>query len=124
MRNSKLIFYLLGLVGFVLICAFMDLGAARGAMRYKILADAAAFPAVLLLSFGAVVGISRDFFDIFSYVLSRILVIFNRAHTDISYYDFKIARGQRKRSSPRHAYFAGLTLLLLSAGFTVMFYLA
>lgn len=122
MRKRALIFYLSGFVGFVLICIFMDFGAARGAMRYKILADAAALPAVLLLSFAAVVGISVDLLDIFSYALSRVLVIFNRNHTDISYYDFKMARRHRKRIPPRHAYFAGLFLLFLSLGFTVMFY--
>ena len=119
----NLVFYIFGFFIFVLVCTLMNFASFEGAPRYKILSDAAALPAVLLLSLGVVRSISGDVLDIFVYAISHLFGNFFH-RKNVNYADFKKERQERKRAPIYHAYIAGCVFLVFSVAFTVIFYTA
>lgn len=118
---------LFGGVLFFLLTLLWQLGGAVGAARYRILADSAVLPAVLLLAIGAALALSRGgLFDIFLYSFSRLSLIFAPLpRGEVSYYDFKERRHRQARDEWAYLpLLAGAFYLFLSLVFTLMFYRA
>ena len=123
--KSFLASFFFGAVGFLLASLLLKFWAGAGASQYKILADAALFPSVILIGAGAVLSLVKiGFFDIFGYAFSRISLLFAPLpRAEISYYEYKAGHQPRGYASLPFC-LSGALFLLLSLAFTLLFYRA
>lgn len=93
-------------------------------LNARYLSDGCFVAAVLLVGVGGLGCIScTGFFDIFSYAMKSLLTLFTplrRPRDQISFYDYKLLRAEKRGASPRFilavgAFFLGLSALLLWA---------
>ena len=95
------------------------LGGVGSAWSLRALSDGCFVTTVLMGGMGALVWVSSTgFFDMFSYGIHSLLVLFTvlrRPEDHVSFYDYKLAK-DAKRGKPMHnLLFAGLVLIALSA---------
>ena len=90
------------------------------ALNARYLSDGCFVAAVLLVGIGALAWIScTGFFDIFSYAVKSLLVLFTslrKPQEQISFYEFKLLKEEKRGTVPRFILYVGLLFLGLSGG--------
>lgn len=87
-------------------------------LNARYLSDGCFVAAVLLVGVGALGWIScTGFFDIFSYAVKSLLVLFTSLRNpkeQISFYDYKLLKAEKRGAAPRFILYVGLLFLGLS----------
>lgn len=93
--------------------------------RYRILADAFTIPGVILVMVAALVWVSTfGFFDGLSYAARQFaglfLPVFGKKHKHLTYYDYKMERGEKRFGGYGFLFFVGLAFVIVAVVFTVL----
>lgn len=95
-------------------------------LNARYLSDGCFVAAVLLMGIGALAWIScTGFFDIFSYAVKSLLVLFTslrKPQEQISFYEFKLLKEEKRGTVPRFILYVGLLFLGLSVLFLWIYY--
>lgn len=96
------------------------------ALNARYLSDGCFVAAVLLVGVGALTWIScTGFFDIFSYAVKSLLVLFTslrKPKDQISFYDYKLLKEEKRGAAPRFILHVGLVFLGLSVLFLALYH--
>ena len=96
------------------------------AQNARHLSDGCFVAAVLLVGVGALTWIScTGFFDIFSYAVKSLLVLFTslrKPKDQISFYDYKLLKEEKRGAAPRFILYVGLVFLGLSVLFMALYH--
>ena len=96
------------------------------ALNARYLSDGCILAAVLLVGVGALGWIScTGFFDIFSYAVKSLLMLFTplrKPEDQISFYDYKQLKAGKRGASPRFIFDVGVAFLALSVLFLWLYY--
>ena len=96
------------------------------ALNARYLSDGCFVAAVLLVGTGALAWIScTGFFDIFSYAVKSLLVLFTslrKPQEQVSFYEFKLLKEEKRGTVPRFILYVGLLFLGLSVLFLWIYY--
>ena len=99
---------------------------APAALMARTLSDGFFVAGLLFTGLGALVWVSSTgFFDMFSYGIHSLLVLFTalrRPEDHVSFYDYKLAKEAKRGKPMRHILVIGLALVALSAACLYLYY--
>lgn len=96
------------------------------AQNARYLSDGCFVAAILLVGVGALTWIScTGFFDIFSYAVKSLLVLFTslrKPKDQIGFYEYKLLKEEKRGAAPRFILYVGLLFTGLSVLFLALYY--
>ena len=99
---------------------------APAALMARSLSDGLFVAGLMFSGLGALVWVSSTgFFDMFSYGFHSLLVLFSvlrRPEDHVSYYDYKLAKDQKRGKPMHHLLAVGVWLIALSAACLYLYY--